>query len=200
MLVDHPDVFVVQTDEQKSDEPQLSNPSSQPVDQPQFLSAFGPMFALHLTERLHTTESRIWFALTDHGVDYKRIPRMEFECLKAIAAAGPKGILQPEVMRATGQDKRSVPKRTEALEKRGLIIKELCVAQNIKTSLLRFKKLAEHTSDGPAVDSERRMIRYGEWWNLVISILKKHGNFMAFEDLRREMVSHCNHSRSRHDY
>lgn len=199
-LVENPDVFVVHIDEEKTDEPHLSDTASQPLVQPQATSALAQVFATHINERLRTTEDRIWFALTDHGVDHRRIPPKEFECLKVIAAAGPEGILQPDVMRATGQDKRSVPKRTDTLQKRGLITKEICVAQGIKTSILRFKKYTVHTSDEhgapsqlPAVDAERRLIRYDQWWYQLIGSLKKHDNFMAFDDLRAEMVSSSTH-------
>ncbi|GAB7351127.1 hypothetical protein MBLNU459_g1587t2 [Dothideomycetes sp. NU459] len=193
-LVQHPDVFVVQADEEKRNEPPGTNQVSQLSGPPISPTTLGTLFSTYSHKRLRATEDRIWYALTDHGVDHRRIPKMEFLCLQVIAAAGPQGVLQPEVIKATGQDKRSVPKRTDALEKKGLITKESCVAMSIKTSLLRLKKFSTHGSEemgapvtNPAVDSDRRMIRYDEWWNSVIGILKRHNNFMAYEDLRSEM-------------
>ncbi|KAL1302957.1 hypothetical protein AAFC00_003275 [Neodothiora populina] len=157
--------------------------------------------AAHANERLCANENRIWHSLTEHGVDYKRIPKLEFQCLSVIAAAGPAGLLQPDVTRITGQDKRSVPKRTDALTQKGLITKELCVGLGMKTSLLRFKKFVQQgtnpthfeVSEGGVQrnqDGSNRMIRYEEWFHEIIGHLKKNNNTMAVEDLRIEMGIH----------
>ncbi|TLD29677.1 tfiiic transcription initiation factor complex subunits tfc3 [Venturia nashicola] len=92
--------------------------------------------------RIWTTRDRVWKTLTGHGVDFKRIPPMEFTALSYIAAAGQKGILQPDLIHGTGQDKRSLPKRTDNLAKNGYIDKKAVMLKSQKTSLLRLARWA----------------------------------------------------------
>lgn len=195
-LVDHPDVEVgldKQTEQESTDNINNENPQTNDAN------PLASVYNAHANERLYATEDRVWHALTDHGIDHRRIPKLEFQCLCVIAAAGPGGLLQPDVTRLTGQDKRSVPKRTDALAQKGLITKELCVGLGIKTSLLIFKKYARQgesktlfevggQSGHTPKNGIRRMIRYEEWFAEIIGHLKKHNNIMAVEDLRKEMV------------
>jgi len=102
------------------------------------------------TLRIYTTQSRIWQALAGHAVDFKRIPTMEFQLLLVIAAAGPLGINQPDLVRSSGQDKRSVPKRTEELHSKGYIVKKSVYEKGMKTSLLILKRFLS-----PASESKR---------------------------------------------
>ncbi|KAH0378184.1 hypothetical protein KCU84_g1380, partial [Aureobasidium melanogenum] len=191
-LVDHPDVTVTQN-ASAADDPYGRSTEIDPSN------PLAPVFAAHAKERLYTTEHRIWHALTDHDVDWKRIPKLEFHCLQVIAAAGREGVLQPDVTRITGQDKRSVPKRTDSLATKGYITKEMCLGGGIKTSLLRLKKLVlEPTSTfytikakaGKGEGSTRRMINYEQWFSEVMTTLKKHDGLIAYEDLRKEMGIH----------
>jgi hypothetical protein len=92
--------------------------------------------------RVWTTRDRVWKTLAGHGVDFKRIPPMEFKALGFIAAAGEKGILQPELIHLTGQDKRSLPKRTDNLAKNGYVDKSAVWLKSQKTSLLRLARFA----------------------------------------------------------
>jgi hypothetical protein len=92
--------------------------------------------------RIWTTRDRVWQTLAGHGVDFKRIPPLEFKALGFIAAAGEKGILQPELIHATGQDKRSLPKRTDNLAQNGYIDKTVVWIKTQKTSLLRLTRFA----------------------------------------------------------
>jgi B-block binding subunit of TFIIIC len=92
--------------------------------------------------RIWTTRDRVWQTLTGHGVDFRRIPPMEFKALGFIAAAGQEGILQPELIHLTGQDKRSLPKRTDNLAKNGYIDKSAVWLKTQKTSLLRLTRFA----------------------------------------------------------
>jgi len=160
-----------------------------PSDQAGFLAA-------HAGSRLCTTEERIWYALTDHGVDWKRLPRSEFVCLSIVAAHGPAGILQPDLVRLSGQDKRSVPRRTDTLHSKGYLVKESCLGGGIKTSLLRLKKLVKsdekktahfgmstNAGDGTSV----KMIRYDQWFDQLVSLLKENKGLMTFDELRVRM-------------
>jgi hypothetical protein len=191
-LVDNPDVTVSQA----------ASATEDPYGRTTEIKAshpLAPVFAAHAKERLYTTEHRVWHALTDHDVDWKRIPKLEFHCLQVIAAAGREGVLQPDVTRITGQDKRSVPKRTDSLATKGYITKEMCLGGGIKTSLLRLKKLVlEPTTTyytikakaGKGEGGTRRMINYEQWFSEAMTTLKKHDGLIAYEDLRKEMGIH----------
>lgn len=106
-----------------------------------------PGMAIRTGLRIYTTQSRIWQALTGHGIDFKRVLAMEFQLLLIIAAAGPLGITQPDLSKASGQDKRSVPKRTEELHRKGYIVKKLVYEKGTKTSLLVLKRYISRSSN-----------------------------------------------------
>ena len=100
--------------------------------------------------RIYTTQDRVWQAIAGHSLDYKRVPRLEFQLLALIAAAGPDGILQPDLRSLSGQDKRSVPKRTDSLAAKGYIQKKPVYAKTTlanhggtKTSLCIHTRFAK---------------------------------------------------------
>ena len=137
-------------------------------------------------KRLCTGEERVWYAITGHGVDYKRIPPLEFQALSVIAAHGSKGVLQPDVTTQTGQDKRSLPKRTDNLAKNGYIVKINVVARSTKTSLLKLKKFAgepEKLVDDQALPGTS-IIEYNVWYDKAMELLKQNDNIIAFQDMR----------------
>lgn len=74
--------------------------------------------------RLYTTPRRMWYALTGHEPDPFRIKHLDFVLLSIIAACGPTGIVQYDLVTISGQDKRSVPTRTDRLHDDGYIIKQ----------------------------------------------------------------------------
>ncbi len=74
--------------------------------------------------RLYTSRHRMWYAITGHGPDEARVKSFDFVCLSVIAASGPKGILQHNLTSITGQDKRSLPGRTDRLRDGGYIVKK----------------------------------------------------------------------------
>jgi transcription factor C subunit 3 len=86
--------------------------------------------------RIHPSEELVWQTLTRHGVDYKRVPALEWACLQGIASAKAEGILQSDLRRLVDQDKRSLPKRTDSLARKGYIAKRTVVVQKMKTSRL----------------------------------------------------------------
>lgn len=92
--------------------------------------------------RLRVTEDRIWLALTGHSPDLSRCPRLEFACLLVIAAHGQAGIHQGDLIRLTGQDKRSLPKRTHELARKGYIEKKVVFFRRQRTSHLRLRRYA----------------------------------------------------------
>ncbi|OBT62055.1 hypothetical protein VE03_09226 [Pseudogymnoascus sp. 23342-1-I1] len=102
--------------------------------------------AIEYQPRVHVGQRRLWLVLTGHDVDKTKLPFSEWQLLLAIAAAGKKGILQAEARNTTGQDKRSVPRRTDFLAQKGYIEKKQVLAFNQKTSLLTHKIFLEAKS------------------------------------------------------
>jgi hypothetical protein len=90
--------------------------------------------------RVFTSIVRRWQTITGHAPDVSLIPPAEFQALSLIAAAGEDGILQTEVARLSGQDKRSLPHRTDNLARNGYIEKRPYYIKNMKTSILRHRK------------------------------------------------------------
>ena len=74
--------------------------------------------------RLYASKNRMWHALAGHGPDSSKIKSLDFVCLSIIAAHGPQGILQHDLVRISGQDKRSLPARTDRLRNDGYIEKK----------------------------------------------------------------------------
>ncbi|KAH9877975.1 hypothetical protein J1614_003192 [Plenodomus biglobosus] len=95
--------------------------------------------------RLYASQGRIWQALTGHGIDLKKVPSMEFVLLSLITARGSQGIPQTDLIRASGQDKRSVPHRTDELARKGYIVKVPVQAGKVRTSLCVHHKFASQS-------------------------------------------------------
>ena len=150
----------------------------------------------------------MWHALTGHGVDYSKIPLLHFTCLSIIAAAGPQGILQSEVVTRSDQDKRSVPRRTQDLFEKGYITKIPILHGSARTSLCKLKRFEttpgapklETDSDRDEPDRDRdsqeifhQCFRNGgaNLFALLRNIfdLLNHFKIMTLEDLRRKLVS-----------
>ncbi|CAM1508521.1 Fc.00g053690.m01.CDS01 [Cosmosporella sp. VM-42] len=109
--------------------------------------------------RVYASEETMWESLTGHAVDYKRVPRSEWLLLLGIASKTSKGILQGDLGRLVDQDKRSVPKRTDALLRKGYIAKRTTLVRGTKTSKMWLKLFApplpkdgENTADEPRAD------------------------------------------------
>jgi hypothetical protein len=105
--------------------------------------------------RLYASQNRIWQALTGHSIDLKKVPTMEFALLSLIAASGTSGITQPDLTRHSGQDKRSVPHRTDELARKGYIVKNPVQAGKVRTSLCvhtKFISQDHFTSSGAVED------------------------------------------------
>ena len=89
--------------------------------------------------RVFASEDTLWEAITGHSQNYKRVPRSEWLLLLGIASTKAEGILQGDLGRLVDQDKRSVPKRTDALVKKGYIVKRTTLVRGTKTSKLWLK-------------------------------------------------------------
>ncbi|CAN8095946.1 unnamed protein product [Discula destructiva] len=92
--------------------------------------------------RLFVSEETVWKTLTGHGIDFKRVPLMEWRLIVCIGSTKEAGIAQPDLVRATGQDKRSVPKRTDFLDIKGYIVKRTHMFRGMKTSKLWLTQFA----------------------------------------------------------
>ncbi|KAJ3498793.1 hypothetical protein NLG97_g862 [Lecanicillium saksenae] len=108
--------------------------------------------------RLYVSENTMWESLTGHGVDNKRVPRSEWILLQGIASTTSNGILQGDLGRLVGQDKRSVPKRTGCLVEKGYITKRTTLVRGTKTSKLWLKFLApsapEESTEGGEAETD----------------------------------------------
>lgn len=81
-------------------------------------------------------------SVTGHSIDSRRVPRSEWLLLLGIASAKGDGILQGDLGRLVDQDKRSVPKRTDALAAKGYITKRTTLVRGTKTSKMWLKAFA----------------------------------------------------------
>ncbi|KAK0854157.1 hypothetical protein LTR03_002528 [Friedmanniomyces endolithicus] len=96
-------------------------------------------------KRMFVTREPMWQAIT--GTSFKdawaRVPQLEFDLLSVIAAHGTGGVIQGRLTNLAGQDKQSVPRRTDFLATKGYILKTAVLDQGHETSLLRLKKFVE---------------------------------------------------------
>ncbi|KAL9606842.1 MAG: hypothetical protein Q9179_000050 [Wetmoreana sp. 5 TL-2023] len=90
--------------------------------------------------RMYTTTGRRWQAIAGHAPDPIKIPGLDFACLSIIAAHRERGVLQPDLVRISGQDKRSVPERTRRLQEGGYISKIPVLVNKAHTSKLTLKR------------------------------------------------------------
>ncbi|KAF3401134.1 Transcription factor tau subunit sfc3 [Talaromyces pinophilus] len=141
--------------------------------------------------RLFVSEERTWKALTGHEKDESKVPATEFSLLSIIASCRSQGILQTELVRRSGQDARSVPKRTDALRTKGYIDKRQVQAKSAKTSLCtlsRFANIGESDAERPAAKSTQfqDMIDFDTFCQDIFRILKQY-QIIARSDLKDEL-------------
>ncbi|KIW63673.1 hypothetical protein PV04_08657 [Phialophora macrospora] len=111
--------------------------------------------------RIRLKEERLYQAICGHPPDARRVAPLEFALLTYITATRSDGILQGELIRLSGQDKRSVPKRTDALHSKGYIIKETVFHRGLRTSRLTLKKFAtSHAAGGDPSQGHGTMLRH----------------------------------------
>lgn len=145
--------------------------------------------------RLFATDESMWHAITGHGVDFTRVRRLEFSILSIIASYGPAGISQPALVKLSGQDKRSLPKRTDGLAAAGYIEKKPIMTSGMQTSwctLQRFvvppANAAPGAEDDPAMVFTSNGIDKEKFLVLVMRLMKDAGT-MTFAHLRHVLVS-----------
>lgn len=95
--------------------------------------------------RVHVSLERTWLAITGHEPDDTKVFPTEFELLSIIASRKGEGIVQTDLIALSGQDKRSVPKRTDLLQQKGYIQKRPVQIKSTRTSLCTLKKFVKPT-------------------------------------------------------
>lgn len=95
--------------------------------------------------RIFVSELRMWFAITGHEPDSTKVFPLEFALLSIIAASKEKGIVQSDLTKLSGQDSRSVPKRTSVLYQKGYIEKIPIQFKSTRTSLCVLAKFARQS-------------------------------------------------------
>ena len=123
--------------------------SIQPASHNDELNNTADMSSSISTIRLYASEHHMWHALAGHGPDPNKIKALDFACLSMIAIHGRRGVYQHELVKISGQDKRSLPARTDRLHNDAYIEKKrVCVQQYhpkrlLNTSHLVLKRFAE---------------------------------------------------------
>jgi hypothetical protein len=141
--------------------------------------------------RLFASQNRIWQALTGHSMDLKKVPTMEFALLSLIAAHGVNGITQPDLVHFSGQDKRSVPHRTDELARKGYIVKNPVQAGKARTSLCVHTKFVSHnhfTTSGAVEDAFRLGTFVASSFVPLLYNTFKDAGVVLTRDLRKRMV------------
>jgi hypothetical protein len=141
--------------------------------------------------RLYASQNRTWQALTGHDIDLKKVPSMEFALLSLIAARGVNGITQPDLTQMSGQDKRSVPHRTNELARKGYIVKQPVQAGKIRTSLCVHSKFVDqkHFLTSGAVEDVYKKDSFvlSGFVHLLYNKLKDAG-IVPTRDVRKKLV------------
>lgn len=144
--------------------------------------------------RMYVSQNRTWQAVAGHSIDLQKVPGMQFVLLSIIAAKGANGILQPELTKLSGQDKRSVPGRTDELAQAGYIEKKPVQAGTVRTSLLVHKRFVRegHFLKGSDniedVFRSRTVILTGFVGLLYKLFQDEDTDFIQMRDLRKKLV------------
>ncbi|KAL4994318.1 hypothetical protein BDV10DRAFT_189124 [Aspergillus recurvatus] len=123
---------------------------------------------------------RIWLAITGHEPDDTKVLPMEFALLSIIASRKSSGIFQPDLIKLSGQDKRSVPKRTDILQQKGYIEKRAIQLKGARTSLCTLRKFLSQDAGKSAADTSEnganaiKMIDFDSFTDTLFGILREH--------------------------
>ncbi|CAI7632540.1 unnamed protein product [Penicillium glandicola] len=136
--------------------------------------------------RIFVSEERAWLAITGHPPDESKVLPLEFVLLSVIASRKSKGIVQPELVKLSGQDKRSVPKRTDALQRKGYIDKRPVQTKTARTSLCTLQRFYRHTTSDQTKEEtqSKTMIDFDSFNTSLFDILREH-QLIARNDLKR---------------
>ncbi|PYH96196.1 TFIIIC transcription initiation factor complex subunits Tfc3 [Aspergillus ellipticus CBS 707.79] len=144
--------------------------------------------------RVFVSKERTWLAVTGHEPDESKVLPTEFALLSIIASRKQNGIVQTELVKASGQDKRSVPKRTDLLYKKGYIEKRAIQVKSARTSLCTLRKflapeqtLKDRQADqGAEGAKEENMIDFREFNENLFQILRQY-KIISRNDLKEKL-------------
>ena len=142
--------------------------------------------------QVFVSEERTWLAITGHEPDESKVFPTEFPLLSIIASSRSNGISQTDLVRLSGQDKRSVPKRTDRLQANGYIQKRAIQLKSVRTSLCtlcRFLKPEYSDSQAPmdqhtTTQATDRVIDFNAFTDQLFEILKEY-EIIARDDLKK---------------
>ncbi|PTU17290.1 hypothetical protein P175DRAFT_0487634 [Aspergillus ochraceoroseus IBT 24754] len=133
--------------------------------------------------RVFVSKERTWLAITGHEPDETKVLPMEFALLSIIASRKSSGIAQPELIRLSGQDKRSVPKRTDVLQQKGYIEKRAIQIKAARTSLCTLRRFLDQgnaSTERPTVQNldagidANKMIDFASFTTRLFEILREY--------------------------
>ncbi|KAJ5257030.1 hypothetical protein N7478_013134 [Penicillium angulare] len=131
------------------------------------------------TARVYVSKERTWYAVAGHEPDENKLPASEFALLSIIAIRKSSGISQIELIRLSGQDKRSVPKRTDSLATKGYVDKRAVHVRGSRTSLLTHRQfLNTPTTEKPGGQTadDNHMLDFHDFTNRLFDILRTSEN------------------------
>lgn len=138
--------------------------------------------------RVFVSKERTWLALTGHEPDDTKVFPTEFALLSIIASHKSKGIAQTDLVRISGQDKRSVPKRTDTLQRKGYIQKRAVQIKSARTSLCTLRRFLKDEDSVPesaseSADRQNQMIDFHKFMDDLFGILREH-KILSRNDLK----------------
>ncbi|GFN12655.1 putative TFIIIC transcription initiation factor complex subunits Tfc3 [Aspergillus tubingensis] len=144
--------------------------------------------------RVFVSKERTWLAVAGHGPDETKVFPTEFALLSIIASRKHNGIAQTELVRVSGQDKRSVPKRTDVLQQKGYIEKRAIQVKSTRTSLCTLRKFLtpEHapvdreTGQDADATKQENMIDFKEFLDQLFQILQEY-QIISRNDLKQKL-------------
>lgn len=142
--------------------------------------------------RIFVSRERAWYAITGHEPDDTKVPSSEFGLLSIIASRKSAGIPQTELIKVSGQDKRSVPKRTEALRRKGYIEKRAIQVKSARTSLctlIRFLNTPGDVTNDTRTQSETQgkdLIDFDAFTTTLFDIMREN-QIISRNDLKQHL-------------
>lgn len=139
--------------------------------------------------RIFVSEERTWLAIVGHLPDISRVSPFEFALLSIIASRKGKGIVQSELSAISGQDKRSVPKRTDVLQERGYIEKKPVQYKSTRTSLCILRKFTGNAIERKDhSDDTRSVIDMEVFFEDIFACLRQY-RLISRNDLRAQLTT-----------
>ncbi|KAM0096387.1 hypothetical protein ACP6JD_000148 [Aspergillus fumigatus] len=138
--------------------------------------------------RVFVSRERRWLAVAGHEPDETKVLPLEFALLSIIASHKSNGIFQTDLVKLSGQDKRSVPKRTDVLQEKGYIEKRAIQIKSVRTSLCVLRRFSKSDLSGAATagGQEERLIDFRDFNDRLFAILREY-KIIARTDLKNAL-------------